>query len=95
VWREQALVTKEMDVSTAMKARAVCKSWKRLVKEADLEPLEAGGSDAEKALGKEGQQHLEEALALEIQVWTPQHTDNISKHLSKQEEVSLVFCCRA
>lgn len=81
-----ALVTKEMDVSTAMKARAVCKSWKRLVKEADLEPLEAGGSDAEKALGKEGQQHLEEALALEIQVWTPQHTDNISKHLSKQEE---------
>ena len=51
MWREQALVTKEMDVSTAMKARAVCKSWKRLVKEADLEPLEAGGSDAE-AMGE-------------------------------------------
>ena len=29
---EQALVTKEMDLTTAMNARAVCKSWRRLVK---------------------------------------------------------------
>ena len=29
---EQALVTKEMDLNTAMNARAVCKSWRRLVK---------------------------------------------------------------
>ena len=30
-----ALVTKEMDVGTAMKARSVNKSWKRVVKEAN------------------------------------------------------------
>ena len=30
--RERALVTKEMDLNTTMNARAVCKSWRRLVK---------------------------------------------------------------
>ncbi len=82
-----ALVTKEMDMTTAMKARAVCKSWRRFVKEADLEPLETGASEQEKALGREGQQHLEEALALENQVWTPQHTAKIAQHLTHQQEV--------
>jgi len=84
---EQALVTKEMDLNTAMNARAVCKSWRRLVKEADLEPLEAGASEQEKALGREGQQHLEEALDLENQVWTPQHTAKMAQHLTQQQEV--------
>ena len=84
---EQALVTKEMDLNTAMNARAVCKSWRRLVKEADLEPLEAGASEQEKALGREGQQHLEEALAMENQVWTPQHTAKMTQHLTQQQEV--------
>ena len=83
-------MTKHMDLGTAMKARAVCTSWKRHVKEADLEPLEAGGSAHEIALGKQGQQHLEEALALENQVWTPQHTSLIAQHLSKQQEVSQI-----
>jgi len=82
-----ALVTKEMDMTTAMKARAVCKSWRRFVKEADLEPLETGASEQEKALGREGQQHLEEALAMENQVWTPQHTAKMTQHLTQQQEV--------
>ena len=86
---EQALVTKEMDLKTAMNARAVCRSWKRLTKEADLDPLEAGASAEEQALGRQGQQHLEEALALENQVWTPEHTTIISQHLTKQAEVPL------
>ena len=85
---EQALVTKEMDLRSAMNARAVCKSWRRIVKEANLEPLEAGASEEEIALGRQGQQHLEEALALEEQVWTPQHTAMVANHLKKQEEVS-------
>lgn len=65
-----------MDLGTAMKARAVCTSWKRHVREADLEPLEA--------------EHLEVALALENQIWTPQHTSLIAQHLSKQQEVSQI-----
>ena len=82
-------MTKHMDLRTAMNARAVCTSWRRHVKEAELEPLEAGCSAQEIALGKEGQQHLEEALQLEKQVWTPQHTASIAQHLSKQTEVAL------
>ena len=86
-------MTKEMDLKTAINARAVCKSWKRLTKEADLDPLEAGTSAEEQALGRQGQQHLEEALALEGQVWTPEHTAALSQHLNIQEEVSLAMLC--
>jgi len=82
-----------MDLKTAMNARAVCKSWKRLTKEADLDPLEAGASAEEQALGRQGQQHLEEALALEVQVWTPEHTTALSQLLNMQEEVSLAMLC--
>ena len=82
-----ALVTKEMDVGTAMKARSVNKSWKRVVKEANLEPLEAGASKAEQEQGRECQQHLEEALRKEAELWTPQYQDQLSQHLSKQSEV--------
>ena len=81
-------MTKEMDLQTAMNARAVCKSWKRLVQEAELDPLEAGASKEDQALGRQGQQHLEEALALENTVWTPEHTASIAQHLTKQQEVS-------
>ena len=83
-----ALVTKHMDLQTAMNARAVCTSWKRHVKEAELEPLEAGCSAQAIALGKEAQKHLEEALELEKQVWTPQHTASIAQHLTWQAAIT-------
>jgi len=76
-----------------MNARAVCKSWKRLTKEANLEPLEAGTSAQEQLLGLLSQQHLEEALALEGQVWTPEHTAALSQHLILQEKVSFAILC--
>ena len=62
-------------------------SWKRVVKEASLEPLEAGASKAEQEQGRECQQHLEEALRKEAELWTPQYQDELSQHLSKQSEV--------
>ena len=83
----QALVTKEMNLATAINARAVCKTWKGLVKEADLEPLEAGQSEEEQELGRQSQQHLEEALRKENEVWTSAHSAAISQHLTRQTEV--------
>ena len=52
-----------------------------------LEPLEAGASKAEQEQGRECQQHLEEALRKEAELWTPQYQDQLSQHLSKQSEV--------
>jgi hypothetical protein len=83
-----ALVMQKLDLKTAMNARAVCKSWRRLVKEADLEPLEAGCSQLEMARGRECQQRLEEALTLENQVWTAAHTAKLAQHLTRQQEIT-------
>lgn len=83
-----ALVMKEMDLQTAMNARAVCKSWRRYIKQADLEPLEAGCSEQEKAQGRECQRLLQEARALENQVWSPEHTAKLAKHLTNQNEIT-------
>ena len=47
------------------------------------------------ALGRQGQQHLEEAFDLENQVWTPQHTAKIANHLSRQQEVSCLLLLRS
>ena len=75
--------------ATDLLARSVNKSWKRVVKEANLEPLEAGASKAEQEQGRECQQHLEEALRKEAELWTPQYQDQLSQHLSKESEVCI------
>ena len=82
------LVMKEMDLKTAMNARAVCTWWRRLVKEADLEPLEAGCSKQERKLGCADQQHLQEALDLENQVCTPKYIAKLAEHLAHQEAIT-------
>ena len=82
------LVMQKMDQETAMNMRVVCKFWRSLVKEAKLEPLEAGCSEQQMKLGLENQQRLEEALALENEVWTAAHTANLAQHLTNQEEIT-------
>jgi len=83
-----ALVVKEMDLNTAKNARAVCRSWRRFVKEAKLEPLEAGCSEQQRKLGLENQQRLEKALALENQVYTAEFMAKIAQHLTQQQEIT-------
>jgi hypothetical protein len=83
-----AVVIKEMDLETAMKARVVCKSLRRWVKDAGLEPLEAGCEQKEMARGRECQKDLEEALALENQVWTAKLTAEMAQHLTHQQEIT-------
>ena len=83
-----AMILKYMDLRNATKARAVCQSWLRLVKEADLEPLEAGCSKQQRKLGLENQQRLEAALALKNQVWTAAHTAKLALHLTNQQAIT-------
>lgn len=83
-----APVVEKMDLKTAINARAVCKSWRRLVKEADLEPLEAGCSEQERELGCADQQRLQEALDLENQVCTPTYIAKLAEHLANQEAIT-------
>lgn len=82
------LVMKQIDQETAMMVRVVCTLWRTSVKEAKLEPLEAGCSEQQRKLGLENQQRLEKALALENQVWTAAHTANLAQHLTNQEEIT-------
>jgi G2/mitotic-specific cyclin 1/2 len=83
-----ALVIEEMDLKTAMKARAVCKSWRTVVKEAGLEPLEAGCTMQQVVLGLESQKRLEQALTQENEVYTPAYTAKLTEYLAKQTEIT-------
>jgi hypothetical protein len=66
----------------------VCKSWRKSVKDAGLEPLEAGCKQKEMARGRECQKDLEEALARENQVWTAELTAKMAQHLTDQQEIT-------
>lgn len=83
-----ALVVKEMDLNSILNARAVCKSWRRFVQDANLNPLEAGCSEQQRKLGLENQQRMEAAFAQENQVWTAAHTAKLAQHLTKQQAIT-------
>lgn len=83
-----AVIMQEMDLDTAMKARVVCKSWRDLVEDAGLQPLEAGCSQKEMARGRKCQKDLQEALAQENNVWTAELTAKMAQHLTDQQEIT-------
>lgn len=83
-----ALVMKEMDLNTILNARAVCKSWRRFVQDANLNPLEAGCSEQQRKLGLENQQRMEAGFAQESQVWTTAHTAELAQYLTNQKAIT-------
>lgn len=83
-----AVVIKQINLETAMNVRAVCKSWCMLVKDAKLEPLEAGYSKEEMARGIQRQKDLEQALVQENEVWTSAYTRKLAQYLERQEEIT-------
>jgi hypothetical protein len=82
------LVIEEMDLNTAILARAVCNSWRLSVKDAGLEPLEAGCTEPQMVLGHQSQKRLEQALALEEEVWTAAHIAKLAEYLKRQKEIT-------
>lgn len=83
-----ALVIEKMDLKTAMKARAVCKLWRGVVKEGGLEPLEAGCTKQQVVRGPESQMRLEQELTQEEEVYTPAYTAKLTEYLTKQKEIT-------
>ena len=83
-----ALVMKFMDMNTALNARLVCKSWKKLVSDANLQPLEANLKGEELQTGLDAQSLLLTNRRLEDNIWTQSHACSMRTHLSRQETVT-------
>ncbi|EKX42938.1 hypothetical protein GUITHDRAFT_140808 [Guillardia theta CCMP2712] len=83
-----ALVMKFMDMNTALNARLVCKSWKKLVSDANLQPLEANLKGEELQTGLDAQSLLLTNRRLENNIWTQSHACSMRTHLSRQETVT-------
>eukprot|EP00960_Hanusia_phi_P010264 300102-Hanusia_phi.AAC.1 len=83
-----AQVIKFLDMGTALKARAVCRSWKKLVSDANLHPLEANMRGEELQTGLDAQSLLLTNKRLENNIWTEEHSCALGTYLSRQETVT-------
>ena len=77
-----------LPLSAALKARCVCVAWKRLVKEAGLEPLEAGVSLIATIHGMQQQKNLLAMFRAERALYTTSYQVAKRQFLRSQDEVS-------
>mmetsp|Transcript_31567 Transcript_31567/g.75017 ORF Transcript_31567/g.75017 Transcript_31567/m.75017 type:complete len:463 (-) Transcript_31567:45-1433(-) len=85
------LVVSSLDMESAFKARAVCKSWKKMVTEAGTEPLEAGVRGQSLVDGLQTQRMLESSLQREAGLFDAKHRALIGGHMGRQQEVTTVM----
>ena len=83
------MVLRSIDMKTALRCRVVCKAWSKMVREAGLQPIEAGlrGELLERGL----QQHrlLYTAKMQELQTYTPTYCFQLANHMKLQDTITV------
>ncbi len=74
-------------LQTALVVRTVCRDWRTAIREAGLEPLEAGKHGQERALGRLAQRRLAAALVREDVAWSDAHATAVARGVARQTEI--------